>query len=109
MGLLTVLVDHAKDLMAADRNGYSDPYAQFILNGAKVFKSSVQKKTLNPKWMERFEVEIVQFFFPLNVPSESSCFEFISLHFFRILQPPAIKSECGILRPCLRLGSSWDK
>ncbi|PLW09166.1 hypothetical protein PCASD_23053 [Puccinia coronata f. sp. avenae] len=58
MGLLTVLVDHAKDLMAADRNGYSDPYAQFILNGAKVFKSSVQKKTLNPKWVERFEVEI---------------------------------------------------
>lgn len=58
MGLLTVLLDHAHDLMAADRNGYSDPYAQFILNGQKVFKSSVQKKTLNPKWMERFEVEI---------------------------------------------------
>jgi len=58
MGLLTVLVDHAKDLMAADRNGYSDPYAQFVLNGAKVFKSGVQKKTLNPTWMERFDVEI---------------------------------------------------
>ncbi|EFP82963.2 uncharacterized protein PGTG_09931 [Puccinia graminis f. sp. tritici CRL 75-36-700-3] len=58
MGLLTVLLDHGKDLMAADRNGYSDPYAQFVLNGAKVFKSSVQKKTLNPKWTERFDVEI---------------------------------------------------
>ncbi|KAG0147448.1 hypothetical protein CROQUDRAFT_42936 [Cronartium quercuum f. sp. fusiforme G11] len=58
MGILTVMLDNAKDLLAADRNGYSDPYAQFVLNGMKVFKSSVQKKTLNPKWMERFEVEV---------------------------------------------------
>ncbi|MBW0557662.1 hypothetical protein O181_097377 [Austropuccinia psidii MF-1] len=58
MGILTVMLDHGKDLLAADRNGYSDPYAQFVLNGLKVFKSGIQKKTLNPKWMERFEVEV---------------------------------------------------
>ncbi|KAH9818867.1 C2 domain-containing protein [Melampsora americana] len=58
MGILTVMLENAKDLMAADRNGYSDPYAQFVLNGMKVFKSNVQKKTLNPQWMEKFDVEV---------------------------------------------------
>lgn len=60
MGMLSVTLENAKDLMAADRNGYSDPYVQFVLNGTKVFKSNVQKKTLNPKWQEKFDVEIVR-------------------------------------------------
>lgn len=58
MGILSVTLENAKDLLAADRNGYSDPYAQFVLNGMKVFKSNVQKKTLNPQWMEKFDVEV---------------------------------------------------
>lgn len=36
MGMLTVMVDNAKGLKAADRNGYSDPYIEFKLNGLKV-------------------------------------------------------------------------
>lgn len=60
MGMLTVFVDGAKGLKAADRNGYSDPYAQFTLNGLKVFKSDVKKKTLNPTWNEKFDVEVVR-------------------------------------------------
>ena len=97
MGLLTVLLDHGKDLMAADRNGYSDPYAQFVLNEAKVFKSSVQKKTLNPKWTERFDVEIVRLFLPvvsyLGINPVLTFFDLI-----------AIKSRCRVLGTCLRLG-----
>ncbi|KAJ9107888.1 hypothetical protein QFC19_002631 [Naganishia cerealis] len=42
----------------ADRSGKSDPYVVFNLNGGKVFKSGVQKKTLTPKWNEHFEVEV---------------------------------------------------
>jgi Ca2+-dependent lipid-binding protein len=48
------------DLPAADRNGKSDPYCRFVLNGEEVHKSEVKKKTLNPKWGENFEVEVVR-------------------------------------------------
>lgn len=76
MGILTVFVDNAKGLKAADRNGYSDPYAQFTLNGAKVFKSDTKKKTLNPTWNEKFEVEVVRpscAFAQLAGPLSSRC------------------------------------
>ncbi|KAI4854620.1 tricalbin [Aureobasidium sp. EXF-8845] len=57
-GNLRVEVLDATDLPAADRNGYSDPYAKFTLNGKEVFKSKTQKKTLHPAWNEFFEVPI---------------------------------------------------
>ena len=60
MGMLVVLVDGAKGLKAADRNGYSDPYIEFKLNGIKVFKSETKKKTLNPAWNEDFIVNVVR-------------------------------------------------
>ncbi|CAO3579465.1 unnamed protein product [Absidia cylindrospora] len=47
-GNLTVTVLKANDLKAADRSGYSDPYVLFTLDDAKVFKTEVVKKTLNP-------------------------------------------------------------
>lgn len=58
MGRLRVDVLDAADLPSADRNGYSDPYCKFELNGASVFKTKVQKKTLHPAWNEFFEVEV---------------------------------------------------
>jgi hypothetical protein len=58
MGKLRVDVLDASDLPSADRNGYSDPYCKFELNGNSVFKTKVQKKTLHPAWNEFFEVEI---------------------------------------------------
>jgi Ca2+-dependent lipid-binding protein len=58
MGTLRVDVLDAKDLPSADRNGYSDPFCKFELNGQSVFKTQVQKKTLHPAWNEFFEVEI---------------------------------------------------
>lgn len=58
MGTLRVDVLDAKDLQAADRNGKSDPFCKFELNGQEVYKSKTQKKTLNPVWNEYFEVAV---------------------------------------------------
>ncbi|KAH6671447.1 C2 domain-containing protein [Halenospora varia] len=58
MGKLRVDVLDATDLPSADRNGYSDPYCKFELNGKDVFKTKVQKKTLHPAWNEFFEVDV---------------------------------------------------
>lgn len=58
MGDLKVELVEAKNLPAADRSGYSDPYVVFHLNGEKVFKSKTVKKTLNPSFDEKFEVTI---------------------------------------------------
>jgi Ca2+-dependent lipid-binding protein len=58
MGTLRVDVLDAKDLPSADRNGYSDPFCKFELHGQTVFKTQVQKKTLQPTWNEYFEVEV---------------------------------------------------
>jgi Ca2+-dependent lipid-binding protein len=58
MGTLRVDVLDASDLPSADRNGYSDPYCKFELNGTTVFKTETQKKTLHPAWNEFFEVEV---------------------------------------------------
>ncbi|KAI1971335.1 Tricalbin-2 [Ophidiomyces ophidiicola] len=58
MGNLRVDVLDAADLPSADRNGFSDPYCKFKLNGKDVFKTKVQKKTLHPAWNEWFESPI---------------------------------------------------
>lgn len=58
MGKLRVDVLDASDLPAADRNGYSDPYCKFELNGREIFKTKTQKKTLHPAWNEFFEVDV---------------------------------------------------
>lgn len=58
MGTLRIDVLDGTDLPSADRNGYSDPYCKFELNGEMIFKTQVQKKTLQPAWNEFFENEI---------------------------------------------------
>lgn len=58
MGHVRVDVLEASELPAADRNGFSDPYCKFTLNGKEVFKSSEQKRTLNPVWRQYFEVPV---------------------------------------------------
>ena len=58
MGTLRVDVLDAAELPAADRNGYSDPFCRFKLNGKEVYKTKTQKKTLHPAWNEFFEVPI---------------------------------------------------
>ncbi|KAF9087024.1 hypothetical protein BGX23_008408 [Mortierella sp. AD031] len=58
MGQLTVHLVGAKNLVAADRGGASDPYFLFRVNGKEVFKSEVVKKNLNPVYDETFVVPI---------------------------------------------------
>ncbi|KAI4154289.1 MAG: hypothetical protein LQ340_001756, partial [Diploschistes diacapsis] len=58
MGSLRVDVLDAADLPSADRNGFSDPFCKFELNGESVYKTKVQKKTLHPAWNEFFEVPV---------------------------------------------------
>lgn len=57
-GILRVNVIGAKNLLAADRGGKSDPNVTFSLNGRKVFKSETIKKTVNPTWNEQFETVV---------------------------------------------------
>lgn len=53
----------AHELKAADKSGTSDPYVVFTVNGEKVYRSEMIRKTLNPTWTgERFSVPIVTFF-----------------------------------------------
>ncbi|KAK9240814.1 C2 domain-containing protein [Lipomyces kononenkoae] len=57
-GFLSVKVLDATHLPAADRSGKSDPYCVFELNGAKIYKTKIVKKTLNPTWAEQFEAPV---------------------------------------------------
>lgn len=57
-GNLRVEVLDAAELPAADRNGKSDPYCKFTLDGKEVYKTKTIKKTLHPAWNEFFEVPI---------------------------------------------------
>ncbi|KAG0205878.1 hypothetical protein BGX28_002568 [Mortierella sp. GBA30] len=58
MGNMNVTLVRAKNLIAADRGGSSDPYIVFKVSGKEVHKSEVIKKTLNPEYNESFIVPI---------------------------------------------------
>ena len=58
--VLKISVLRAKDLLAMDRGGTSDPYVRLHIGDdlVKNKKTSVKNKTLNPTWMENFEFHI---------------------------------------------------
>jgi hypothetical protein len=58
MGQLRVDVLRGTNLPVGDRTGFSDPYCKFKLNDKDVYKTEVKKKTLDPAWNEKFEVQI---------------------------------------------------
>ena len=49
-GLLKVTLIRGTSLLAADRNGQSDPFVMFTLGASPAQKSRVLKKTVNPVW-----------------------------------------------------------
>ena len=57
---LEVTVVGAKDLLAADRSGTSDPFVRLHVGNAvkEALKTKVLKKTLNPEWNQTFNLRI---------------------------------------------------
>ncbi len=59
--IVVVNVIQAKGLLAADSNGFSDPYVVLQLEGAivaKPLKTKVQKSTLDPVWDEEVRIPV---------------------------------------------------
>ncbi|SCV01123.1 LAMI_0G09450g1_1 [Lachancea mirantina] len=57
-GVLKLNVISAEDVPSHDRNGASDPFVVFSVDGRKIEKTEVIRKTLSPVWNQRFEVPI---------------------------------------------------
>ncbi|CAG8792510.1 6307_t:CDS:2, partial [Racocetra persica] len=55
-GNLTLHLIEAKDLIANDRGGTSDPYVRVRINKNDQHKTAVIKKTLTPRWMREILV-----------------------------------------------------
>ena len=53
-GVLRVKLSYAVGLKSMDSNGYSDPYVKLKL-GKETKKSTIVKKSLNPRWDEMFD------------------------------------------------------
>ncbi|EGG14639.1 hypothetical protein DFA_10897 [Cavenderia fasciculata] len=56
---LSIKIHSAKNLIAADLNGKSDPYVRLrVTSNSRTFQTKVIPKNLNPVWNESFIVEI---------------------------------------------------
>lgn len=73
MGILRVDLLDGSDIRGVDRSGKSDPYAVFTLNGDKVYKSQIIKKTLAPQWNEDFSCNVVSSFEHFIFLKRNSC------------------------------------
>ncbi|KAI1296773.1 Multiple C2 and transmembrane domain-containing protein 1 [Halotydeus destructor] len=62
---LEIHLHSAKDLLAKDACGTSDPYIKFRLGNKQVYKSRTVQKSLSPKWDEYFVVAVEDAFQPL--------------------------------------------
>ncbi|CAB4375890.1 unnamed protein product [Rhizophagus irregularis] len=61
--ILRIGVLAARDLAAADKDGFSDPYAVIRIANKK-YETAVIKKTLNPVWNSSFDIKLSE----TNVP-----------------------------------------
>ncbi|CAI5949455.1 unnamed protein product [Closterium sp. NIES-65] len=60
---LLVEVMEAKDLLAADSGGTSDPYVKGSIGAAR-FQTAVISKNLNPQWNQKFDVPVADWSLP---------------------------------------------
>ncbi|KAL7303315.1 hypothetical protein TKK_0004505 [Trichogramma kaykai] len=57
--VVTIVLIQAKNLIPMDIDGTSDPYVKFRL-GVEKYKSKVIAKTLNPMWLEQFDLHLYE-------------------------------------------------
>ncbi|XP_046822715.1 multiple C2 and transmembrane domain-containing protein isoform X2 [Vespa crabro] len=57
--VVTIVLVEAKSLLPMDIEGLSDPYVKFRL-GTEKYKSKVVNKTLNPVWLEQFDLHLYE-------------------------------------------------
>ncbi|XP_054277669.1 multiple C2 and transmembrane domain-containing protein-like isoform X2 [Macrosteles quadrilineatus] len=55
--VVTIVLVEGKNLLPMDIDGFSDPYVKFRLGNEK-YKSKVCYKTLNPSWLEQFDLHL---------------------------------------------------
>ncbi|XP_075746595.1 multiple C2 and transmembrane domain-containing protein 1-like [Rhipicephalus microplus] len=55
--VINVVLVEGRNLLAMDDNGFSDPYVRFRL-GTEKYKSKNAIKTLNPQWLEQFDLHM---------------------------------------------------
>ncbi|XP_046999775.1 multiple C2 and transmembrane domain-containing protein isoform X1 [Schistocerca americana] len=55
--VVTIVLVEGKNLLPMDIDGFSDPYAKFRLGNEK-YKSKVVYKSLNPSWLEQFDLHM---------------------------------------------------
>lgn len=55
-GILTLHLIEAKDLIANDRGGTSDPYVRVRINKKEIYKTQHIKKTLTPRWDDSVQI-----------------------------------------------------
>lgn len=55
--VVNVVLVEGRNLLPMDDNGFSDPYVRFRL-GTEKYKSKNAVKTLNPQWLEQFDLHV---------------------------------------------------
>ncbi|KAF2898858.1 hypothetical protein ILUMI_07316 [Ignelater luminosus] len=85
--LLNVEVIEAKDLVAKDSNGLSDPFVTLYLasNASRRYNTSVKPETLNPVWEEHFALPV----------SEKNCDDMLCLEVWDFDPAETVREKFG--------------
>ena len=56
--VLHIVIHAARDLLAKDLNGFSDPFVRVELGGIEIASTKVKERNLNPVWNEEFLIPL---------------------------------------------------